>query len=582
LNAACWYLDASTPWGDFARHWPFPEHPGEWAQHEARAGKSRFWPRGLFSRGSNMTLGGEAAMWTERVDASNFDCRVWPRAGATADVGWSQSLAYDRVARSSSAKGGAADARLFSAPRMLTFTRRLLRAGMSAATLSIFAPGDSKSLLAPSDSFESNNPPFNGMCPGIEQAIQRSRERADELSTVGRGALPPARIRFATWNVHDGASGARGASLLKWLRNIDADVVAIIEASGWDAGSFEGAVSRELAETPFSTATGVGGGSLDGDFFIEENASQHDATSSKRSASAASPSAPMSAAFRRRAASAGFPHAHLAVSPSGFNVAILSAHPITLVSVDVENFSRAALTIDSVGVRWIAVHLHAQDAGKRLVEASHIARRVEAYAKAGLPVVVLGDFNTLSPNDSVCHKNGHVVKRIVEGGGDAARGSALAAKFLCASTDPACAAQATHVGESARLLDYRPFQALLSAGLQDLENSTEGHCPTTYPTAAIAATAGVVVDGHDDNGGLPLRLDFALGNSVFHGLFRETSCIIGSRKLDFFANGTAGGWRELRAVWQRELGTNATDDEALRSMVFASDHLPVVCEASSF
>ncbi len=33
--------------------------------------------------------GGEAAMWTEHVDFTNFDCRVWPRAGIPVSILWS-------------------------------------------------------------------------------------------------------------------------------------------------------------------------------------------------------------------------------------------------------------------------------------------------------------------------------------------------------------------------------------------------------------------------------------------------------------------------------------------------------------
>ena len=33
-------------------------------------------------------LGGEAALWTERIDYTNAECRLWPRLLAVADVLW--------------------------------------------------------------------------------------------------------------------------------------------------------------------------------------------------------------------------------------------------------------------------------------------------------------------------------------------------------------------------------------------------------------------------------------------------------------------------------------------------------------
>jgi len=63
VDASCWYLDWPSTTTQFATKQMLPR-----------------WP--LFD-------GGEAAMWTEHVDHSNFECRVWPRAAIVAQTLWS-------------------------------------------------------------------------------------------------------------------------------------------------------------------------------------------------------------------------------------------------------------------------------------------------------------------------------------------------------------------------------------------------------------------------------------------------------------------------------------------------------------
>jgi len=39
-------------------------------------------------------FGGEGSLWTEHVDHTNFECRMWPRAGAIAQLLWGKPIRY--------------------------------------------------------------------------------------------------------------------------------------------------------------------------------------------------------------------------------------------------------------------------------------------------------------------------------------------------------------------------------------------------------------------------------------------------------------------------------------------------------
>jgi acyl-CoA synthetase (AMP-forming)/AMP-acid ligase II len=88
--------------------------------------------------------------------------------------------------------------------------------------------------------------------------------------------------------------------------------------------------------------------------------------------------------------------------------------------------------------------------------------------------------------------------------------------------------------------------------------------------AVIAAAAGVRVDGHEDNGGVALRVDFALGDAAFAALYPRAACAVGGGALAWARNGTASGFRAAAAA--------PADKDLLRDAAAASDHLPVVCD----
>mmetsp|Transcript_19434 Transcript_19434/g.24012 ORF Transcript_19434/g.24012 Transcript_19434/m.24012 type:complete len:657 (+) Transcript_19434:88-2058(+) len=62
LDSKCWYLD--------------------WPSHY-----QKYYSKTLLQRWSEFD-GGEAALWTEHIDASNFECKVWPRTAFVAQILW--------------------------------------------------------------------------------------------------------------------------------------------------------------------------------------------------------------------------------------------------------------------------------------------------------------------------------------------------------------------------------------------------------------------------------------------------------------------------------------------------------------
>ena len=66
------YLDWDSQWIDFFKHSPL------------------FGTDSVFDREAPPQLaGGEAALWTERIDWTNAECRLWPRLSAIAERLWS-------------------------------------------------------------------------------------------------------------------------------------------------------------------------------------------------------------------------------------------------------------------------------------------------------------------------------------------------------------------------------------------------------------------------------------------------------------------------------------------------------------
>ena len=260
-----------------------------------------------------------------------------------------------------------------------------------------------------------------------------------------------------------------------------------------------------------------------------------------------------STGFRRRAASAGYAHGQLLPSRSGYHVALLSSAPIALLdevddSEDSEDpppsgaagavgaawegvppwcegsgapppsLARGLLAADSHGVRWMVGHLHAQDATQRRLEAARVHTLAAASHAAGAPPIVLaGDFNTLSPEDAGCYADGGVLAWLQT----PAAPHHLPRKFMRAPT--AAPGEEEEGGGGGPRLDFRPMLQLLAplarGGVDALQDAVLHPSDAPIPCGE-RYTLPTDLDLESRDPDAPgLRIDYVLASPGLRGLY---------------------------------------------------------------
>jgi endonuclease/exonuclease/phosphatase family metal-dependent hydrolase len=408
ITSACWYLDFDSDFDAFLEAQPV---------QAAQRAVGNVVPREGRKQGGRV-LGGEVAVWTERIDFTNFECRVWPRAAVIAMSMWGVGniniIKPSGSARPPTRENEDRDRGVAILSSYVVFSHYLKRFGIHPADISIHTKSQSTqsrgyrptlirgtlseqlSLLHRHDvvltkerKYSSLEMKINSQCPSISDDIIRPMNLVTKInqcgiSCIGEGSgCVDARscgsggnsdhrreVTAVFVNIAEGAGGSRRDLLNRWLRSQAVKGVAFIglcELNMWHELS-----STDEAHSNFPV-------------------------------------------MRARAAEAGFPFSHILHSEAHpYSVGVMAAVPFQIVGeYGPPLFQRGVLHVyfDTLDVHVFVAHLHAHDSYKREEETAQIASLVAPYLKnSGRKVIIMGDLNSLYLNDKPFHEEDNLLE----------------------------------------------------------------------------------------------------------------------------------------------------------------------------
>jgi endonuclease/exonuclease/phosphatase family metal-dependent hydrolase len=403
VSAACWYLDYTSEFEDFFNNDPitvavanaevpavpfsmrasatgaertYPSLRGEITPLQASGNSPRFdiaksrYSRLLTDAERKIVLGGEGAMWTEHVDFTNLECRVWPRAAAMAMHMWG----FRPVSDSSTQQGSYGP---YSSGRGIVLSYIIYRSylwkiGVKASEITLhetvkgpmgamLQPKDFKSFIDMVRYVGSTNTSLSkegfvrfpvkivSQCKGFESDVQRPITGA---------------LKVAQLNTADGAADSRRKYLLQWLRqqaNFGVDLVGFCEANGWHVLD---------STSPFKVIDNF----------------------------------PL---IRGLAASVGYTYSHVTHSPlHPYNIGVMSSHPFTIMGeYGPPKYERGLLHIyiEELKLHAFIAHLNAHSSEDRVFETQHMVSLIKPILERAEHVIVMGDMNSLYRADKHLH-----------------------------------------------------------------------------------------------------------------------------------------------------------------------------------
>ena len=111
----------------------------------------------------------------------------------------------------------------------------------------------------------------------------------------------------------------------------------------------------------------------------------------------------------------GFPYAIL-LKETGFPVALLSRFPIAEVSKVTDNMTHGFIKARILDYYIVVLHLSPWSTRKKIEEVNTVLANVFEQASSDKKIIIMGDFNSLSAEDSMAHQKQHLVnaERILE------------------------------------------------------------------------------------------------------------------------------------------------------------------------